>query len=457
MYVLHARSPVADLGLVLLVFAFYANLAVIATRIHDVPPAAIALLAALLAAPALCVLVLGRRRLTVDSVLRLMVAYLAVMAAASLAAIDARAALAHVGLFALEGLTVYAVVLNGIRTLPLLRQVIATLVLAGGLLGGLSLYQEIAQTYDRQFAGLAQRNLALEEPGADWGALRALRGTADVRLAQRAAGPIGEVNRYAQVLLVLVPLALFQYRQGRTGWRRLPAAAAIVLIVSGVCLTYSRGALTSLGALLLAMVATGTLRPLRALGAGAGVVVVAVLIAPGYLDRIASIRGVEGLFAPSPLVEADGAVRGRATEMLAAFHVFLDHPVLGVGPGQYGPHYSVAYQGDPDVAFRFLPTSRRAHNLYLETAAETGLLGLVLFIAIAGTVLARLWQARARLRPAHPALSELASALALSVFAYLCTAMFLHLSYQRYFWFLLALAGAAIRVMRETERGVSVP
>jgi putative inorganic carbon (HCO3(-)) transporter len=445
MYVLHARSPVADLGLVLLVFAFYANLAVIATRIHDVPPAAIALLAALLAAPALCVLVLGRRRLTVDSVLRLMVAYLAVMAAASLAAIDARAALAHVGLFALEGLTVYAVVLNGIRTLPLLRQVIATLVLAGGLLGGLSLYQEIAQTYDRQFAGLAQRNLALEEPGADWGALRALRGTADVRLAQRAAGPIGEVNRYAQVLLVLVPLALFQYRQGRTGWRRLPAAAAIVLIVSGVCLTYSRGALASLGALL------------RALGAGAGVVVVAVLIAPGYLDRIASIRGVEGLFAASPRVEADGAVRGRATEMLAAFHVFLDHPVLGVGPGQYGPHYSVAYQGDPDVAFRFLPTSRRAHNLYLETAAETGLLGLVLFIAIAGTVLARLWQARARLRPAHPALSELASALALSVFAYLCTAMFLHLSYQRYFWFLLALAGAAIRVMRETERGVSVP
>ena len=32
--------------------------------------------------------------------------------------------------------------------------------------------------------------------------------------------------------------------------------------------------------------------------------------------------------------------------------------------------------------------------------------------------------------------------------AYLCTAIFLHLSYQRYYWFLIASASAAAHLLR---------
>jgi hypothetical protein len=39
-------------------------------------------------------------------------------------------------------------------------------------------------------------------------------------------------------------------------------------------------------------------------------------------------------------VAPDGAIKGRATEMLAALAVYLDHPFIGVGPGQYVPFYS---------------------------------------------------------------------------------------------------------------------
>jgi len=37
--------------------------------------------------------------------------------------------------------------------------------------------------------------------------------------------------------------------------------------------------------------------------------------------------------------------------------------------------------------------------------------------------------------------ADLATALLLSMVGYFTTAMFLHLSYERYYWFLLALAG----------------
>ncbi|MEK7727844.1 MAG: hypothetical protein AAB354_05480, partial [candidate division KSB1 bacterium] len=37
----------------------------------------------------------------------------------------------------------------------------------------------------------------------------------------------------------------------------------------------------------------------------------------------------------------------------------------------------------------------------------------------------------------------------LSLVCYLGTALFLHLSYQRYYWFLLALAGAALQILNK--------
>ena len=41
----------------------------------------------------------------------------------------------------------------------------------------------------------------------------------------------------------------------------------------------------------------------------------------------------------------------------------------------------------------------------------------------------------------------------LALVAYLATGLFLHLSYARYFWLMLALAGAAAAVILETTEG----
>jgi hypothetical protein len=58
----------------------------------------------------------------------------------------------------------------------------------------------------------------------------------------------------------------------------------------------------------------------------------------------------------------------------------------------------------------------------------------------------RYWRRR------DPERSLLASSLFFGLVAYLATAAFLHLSYQRYFWVVLALASSAIWILRQEER-----
>jgi hypothetical protein len=69
-----------------------------------------------------------------------------------------------------------------------------------------------------------------------------------------------------------------------------------------------------------------------------------------------------------------------------------------------------------------------------------------------GTALALLYRGAQQWRERDPDRALLASSFFFALFAYLACAVFLHLSYQRYFWVLLALASSAIWALRrETE------
>jgi O-antigen ligase len=97
--------------------------------------------------------------------------------------------------------------------------------------------------------------------------------------------------------------------------------------------------------------------------------------------------------------------------------------------------------------------------MYLEIAADTGIVGLGAFLAIVAVTLAQLWRV-ARLWAAlgREDLVVLAQAFLLALLAYLASAAFLQLSYQRYFWFLLALGNATVWMLRrEAARPVGEP
>jgi O-antigen ligase len=66
----------------------------------------------------------------------------------------------------------------------------------------------------------------------------------------------------------------------------------------------------------------------------------------------------------------------------AAWKMFLDHPILGVGPGRFGAFFGKYHA----IPFGGQPTWGNAHNLYLQTIAERGALGFCALLFLLGTM-----------------------------------------------------------------------
>ena len=436
-----------ELATLAVLFLFYTNLPTLATQLHGVPKFAAASFILLLALPLTHYVFFRREPLRADPVFLLMLGYLGGLLLSALFARDASIAAGRIQTFVLEGLILYWLIVNVIRRWAGLRRVIWTLLAAGALLGGLSLYQAVSGSYQQSFGGLAQREMRFEMGRGDQS------GIVEFRVSNRAGGPLGDgdPNRYAQIMLVLLPLAMFQLRSAGSRRARMCAAGLGILILSGILLSYSRGAFVTLTGLLLAATFVRWMKPGHLLSSFLVAGILVALVAPTYYERIASVGAAASLVQDGNTAEADGSIRGRATEMLAALNVFIDHPVVGVGPGQYTPFYSMEYQQDSDIKFRDLRRNRRAHILYFELAAETGIIGLALFFSIVAVLLRELWRSRRFWASERPEFSDLATAFFLSICAYLGTAVFLHLSYERYYWLLIALAAAALQVLRSEE------
>ena len=148
----------------------------------------------------------------------------------------------------------------------------------------------------------------------------------------------------------------------------------------------------------------------------------------------------------------DGAIVGRTTSNIAAVLVFVDHPILGVGPEVYAQDYSQRYA--TRLGLRFFEEERRAHNMYVEWAAELGIVGLTTGLAMIVITLVQLASLRGFWLSRRQEYADLAGAYALALLAYATTAVFLHLSYVRYFFVLLALANAVIWILGRERDGL---
>lgn len=428
-------------------FLLYTNLVVVTAQRGVIPTAAAVVVPGLLALAVAHRLVVRREGVIVDRTLLLMFGFLAVLLGSAFAARGFDSAISRISVFVLEGIAIYFLVRNAIHGLAELRIAVIAVILAATLLAGLTVYQAATGAYQQEFLGLAQRSLEHLEGAAP------RPGGAEMSLEDRAGGPVGEPNRYAQILMMALPLAFVLGLNARTRIGGLIGLACTVVLLGGVVYTYSRGGFLTLVVLVLLTIPYRLIRPGRVLAMVTAGVVLAPLVAPAYAGRVLSISGVAGVFGHAP-VEADGATRGRTTEMLAALAAYTDHAVLGVGPGQYLPYYSVHYQAKPEISIREIAEPRRAHSLYLEMAAEVGTVGLLVFLSIPFLLLRDLRALRLELRRRRPDLARVAAGFSLVLLAYLGTGAFLHLAFERYYWFMVGLTAAAAGVL---DRWTAVP
>ena len=120
--------------------------------------------------------------------------------------------------------------------------------------------------------------------------------------------------------------------------------------------------------------------------------------------------------------------------------LFLDHPILGAGPG-LARHYYQHYESL--VGGKVRADTRRTHNLFLQLAAETGIVGLSAFLLVVALTFGGLERARRRLETTDRQLWGVVCGLELALIISLTTSLFLHAAYIRYFWLLLGLSAAA--------------
>lgn len=444
------RGLAAEVCVLAFFFILYTNLAVVAVRFHDVPHIVGSAVVLLLVVPLARHIVLERQPLVFTPVHPLVFAFLGALFLSATLSYEPEIPRAALPVYLTEGLLLYLLVSNAVRTTRLLGRVVWVLILAGSLLGALSIYQELTHAYTNELGGLAQVDRF--ETG---GGFNIAPGDDDKVLRPRLGGPLGSENRYAQILAVLLPLALIKVFREPTRQLRLGAAAGALLMTGGLLLTFSRGAAVAIGVTLVLMVLLRELRIRQFLALLAAGIAVVAFVVPDYVIRVSSLKGVTTV-SSSPTEVTDDSIRGRETENLAAWHVFLDHPLTGGGPGVYFKEYSREYANR--LGLDYLGGERRGHSLYLELAADTGVIGLATFLGMVGVTLAYLYRNARRWRPHDRQRAALASSLFFAVFAYLATATFLHLSYQRFFWALLGLASAAIwSLENEAEEELEAP
>ena len=230
---------------------------------------------------------------------------------------------------------------------------------------------------------------------------------------------------------------LFAMRQKRM--RLLNIAIALVGSVA-VTLTYARGPSLTLGVAVIWGV--WKFRKDRRLP---------ILFAAVAVGGIAYLPFVPERFweRMSALTEpaADPTLARRLGYNLIGLDLFLERPILGVGPGGYREHYL-------DFEYRAYPgrdqRRRPLHNTYLLLACETGVFGLAAFLGICGVGLRRL--ALARKRGATPELRVYAEVLQLGFVCYLLSCSLMPAHFYKYTWALAALSLALGRIALQPPR-----
>jgi O-antigen ligase len=311
-----------------------------------------------------------------------------------------------------------------------LRRVIWTLLAAGIFMGTITTYQQLTGTFDNNYWGFAQA--AVENIVGD---------VSDYRVGGPGLGP----NGYGQFMLFLVPLALDRLWNENRRPLRIFAVWALVVCALTIVFTFSRGVFVGLIVVLVLMFIQRRPKPVAILITILLVAVMLQFIPVRYTERLATLADL----LPGVGLDARTEVsfRGRLSENIAGVQMFTDHPVLGVGLGNFNYHYQTYSRRlglDPRRE------ARSAHNLYLEIASEMGLLGLAWFAILQWVTFRGLQRARADFKSARmPSYEGMVVAFGIAIIGFLVTSLFRHMAYPRYVWLLYGIALAMPHVARQ--------
>jgi hypothetical protein len=219
---------------------------------------------------------------------------------------------------------------------------------------------------------------------------------------------LGQRNTLAHLLVLGLPWAwALMIREGRR-W-----AIAIALGLAAVLLTRSRASYLAAPVALLVTLALSGKPPLRA--------AFGLAAAAGGLAAVALTRSALNWNAAHPYADSfarlfdasHGSGLGRVVQAHASVSLLTQHPLLGIGPGNWAVGYpSVTPPHDPTFfADLWAPTGRLVNSDWVAVMAEQGALGIAVALAAGALTLAVLVKSPATWRA--PAAGSLAALVVL--------------------------------------------
>jgi putative inorganic carbon (hco3(-)) transporter len=428
---------------ILFVFLVWMNVPAVLVSHWGLPIAVGALPPFLLLIPLAAVILRGEK-LEIHRPFLFMIVVLIAQIASTLVSVHQDIAYEKVQTFATEGVLAYFLITNVVRTPGQLRNCIWAMLAAATLLSLVTIFQKMTGTWTSPYGGFATvQSSFFVFDGAP----------------ARAAGPLGDPNYYAQILLAVVPLGLITMWREPRRLLRLAAGGSTLTICAAIMITNSRGAALAFGVLLVVMGFLGLVKPGHLAVLLFGIILLLTLV-PEYRERVASISTITSATAEAGAEGADQSAQGRTTEMAAGALVFFDHPVVGVGPGAFPQYYQeyaqrIGLQVHESVRTgkkRGQVAQRQSHNMVLSIGAELGLAGVAAFACLLFVTARLLLRARRRLLASRPELADLPTAFLLALVGYVSCGLFLTLAFERYFWLLMALAAASASIGVDRSR-----
>ncbi len=261
---------------------------------------------------------------------------------------------------------------------------------------------------------------------------------------------LADENDFAMAMNMSIPYAFALLAVEKGAARRFCLFGALGILVLATAATMSRGGFVGLAALLFML----WVRSPRKLASLVLVVVLAVtlsVLAPAtYWKEISTI---------SRSTDENDTGYQRLYLWKIAWRIFLDHPVLGVGPANYQYH-NYFYEDEKETSRGYHVWGRVSHSVYFTVLPEYGIVGTALFLVIVfkGISARRRSLRTCRTQLARQDLSSeerervrfyqhMLAGMDGAVVTFLVTGAFIAVLYYPHLWVLTAFTAAAVRLV----------
>jgi O-antigen ligase len=251
-------------------------------------------------------------------------------------------------------------------------------------------------------------------------------------------GFLGDENDLCMTLNMIIPFTFFlSFNETRKKKAIYLVLTCLFLFV--IILTQSRGGFVGLTATCLYCWFRSKRKILTAFILGILALFAVVMAPPTYWGEVRSIT-------------EEGVSKGTGAERFytwgIGWHMFLDHPIMGVGQGNF-PYVFKKYEFEvtgSDEPFRGRSVAgRAAHSIYVTLLSELGIIGTILFLLISYTSIKDLnyikkgTHKQDTKKPKEKEVKQYNLALALegSLVAYLVSGAFISTLYYPNFWILI--------------------